>query len=711
MASYYDAMKRDPYAQLYEKRYQSDPDKPDEYGYNAVTIFAADWKATRKSYYAELALRATRAFCKYFDTETNSGPTDGKYRLDLCANFNLAMITLAGTPQHDQMVALLGASLGHRADAFPIYPKRGAYNTTIMPAHWYELALKLKPDLHNASQLRAYIEDIWNSWWPLRDIDEDSSHYTTDIDLLVLDSWCRLRGVDWWRDTDGRNLWRHYCESITNDGTLPAYGDGGVHGYYFKAVRFAELTAARTRDGRYKWLAHRAFWNGRDRIKKLEQGIGPTCSLELALAYQVADDTVTEVPPKPGLFITRRRFREKTDWTVPKFVGPYFLLHDWAPSKIIFRSGSTHEDHYMMVQAANQAGHGHPDSGVISHYSGNWSYFLCYGAGRLDYYMEHYNVLMLQDPSVSVPEQAGHTLRLVSEGTSVPVSGSAPDASYARVHIQEYPGVIPTDEAWQKIRKLRSGYAPPRAIGYKNWPARLDRCVLFVNNSYALVRDRVQFSLNVTATVGQNWTMDQMDPPGLNWANIRIPLLYGSLATKPPLAPIEGGAGELLIWMVPDGVNKLQVVKGPRNSWYSPKNPEYINLPNRVWSPRSGNWTKGQELAFATLLLPHAPADRAAQLAASIKSLRHDNEATVIQVGNAGSSRILAINNGNSEVSVGPFGVKAEAAVLTVVNRQPARLSAWRATRVVLHNSTLLDVATPTDISITNFGPKPPGDH
>ncbi|MGH7866295.1 MAG: hypothetical protein ACREP9_01395 [Candidatus Dormibacteraceae bacterium] len=615
------------------------------------------------------------------------------------------MITLTGTPQRDQMAALLGASLGRRAEAFPIYRERGAFNRTIMPAHWYELALKLKPDLHNASQLQAYIEDIWNAWWPLRDIDEDSSHYTTDVDLLVLDSWCRLRGVDWWRDADGSNLWRHYCESITNDGTLPAYGDGGVHGYYFKAVRFAELTAARTRDGRYKWLAHRAFWNGRDRIKKLEQGIGPTGSLELALAYQVADDTVTEVPPKPGLLITRRRFREKTDCTVSKFVGPFFRLHYWAPSKIIFRSGSTPKDHYMMVQAANQAGHGNPDSGEINHYSGNWSSYLCHGASRLDYYMEHHNVFMLQDPTVSVPEKDGYALRLVSEGTSVPVSGSAPDASYARVHIQEYPGMTPTEEAWQQIRSLKGGYAPPRAIGYKNWPVRLDRSVLFINNSYALVRDRVHFSLNVSARVGQNWIIDNVDPPGPNWVNIRIPLLYGHpFKERPPLAPIEGGDEELLIWMVPDGVAKLQVVKGPRDSWYGPY---YINLPNRVWSPRSGNWTKGKELAFATLLLPHAPSDRAAQLAATIKSLRHDNDATVIQVDRAGSTRVLAVNNGNSEVSVGPFVVKAEAAVLTVVNGKPARLSAWRATRMALQNRALLDVAVATDISITNFGSRP----
>jgi hypothetical protein len=713
IASYYGAL--EPYVAIYEKQFQPDTGRPDQYAYEAVTIFSAAWKATREAAYADLAVTATRAFCKWLDTDTQAQvkaaaggrPNIGSYWLPMCANFVLAMDTMAGTPQKDQIKALLAPSLGHRADAFPIYWEKGAMNRTIMAAHWYDLALSLTPDLHQATALRIFADGIWNAWWPACDLDEDDSHYSTVLDLLLLDSWCRLRQTDWWRNTAmGANLWRHYCEEITNDGTLPAYGDGGVHGYYFPALRFAELAASRTRERRYKWLAHRAFWNGRDRMAELQSKIGYTCAIELALAYQVADDTVTETPPAAGLTVTQRRSRERTDWSAPNFSGPFFTLHDWTASKVIFRSGPSETDHCLIVQAASAAGHGHPDAGNIAHYSGDWSQYLCHGVTRLDHYLEHHNLPVLQDPAVSIPESQGYMLPFVSEATSVPVYGSAPDAGYARVHIGEYPGITPTEAWWQQIRGLRSGYPPPHAIGYKNWPVRVDRSVLFVNNAFTLVRDLISFSLDASAVVGQNWiTGDNMDTPGPNWVNTRIPVLYGHPYETPPLAPVEQGNGELLIWIVPDGAATMQVVHGPRNSWFGNY---YINLPNRVWSPRAGDWKQGQQLPYATLLMPHPPSVPAADLATAIDVIRHDQTATILHIRSGSASRILAVSNQRAAIDVPPFMLNAEAAVVTFSNGVPSRLSAWRISKLTMGGATLLDLPDPADISITDFRPGTP---
>ncbi len=698
------------------RAYGQEPATPKIYAYEAIPTFAAFYKGTRDPKYADLALRATREYCLAIDEEVKAtvaemAKTGGRPGVGLYWTYTYAYVleglwALEGAPQYAQMADLLGKCWGARANAYPIYWERGPQNRSVDAAFWYDAALALNPNIPRAKELKAYADLIWNDYWVQKDMEEDCAHYTW-MDLLTVDAWCRVRGVKWWEDPDARNFWVSYAEQAAQDGTWPAYGDAGQHGYFFVGMSIEELAAARVKDGRFKWFAHRMFWNGRDRIADLCAGIGYMTYVELALAYLYADETIKEIPPKAGVALTQRRFRERTNWR--KFWsnpngGLFFELHNrWAPSKVIFRAGPRETDHFLLLQAGNQAGHGHPDTGSVILYNGDLSHFLANGASRMDDDMELHNLFTLRDPATNYKWYAH---QLASEDTSVPVMGQASDAAYARLHIREYPGNTATPESWKtlydrwsKVDKniwIYGDFPPERALGYKNWPVRLDRCVLFVNNQFAVVRDVVSPILPVRAQMGQNWTFGGLGPTaGANWVNTFIPKLYGFPYTNPPKAPVDFARRDLLIWFVPHKDAVMQIVDGATHSWYGNC---YINLTRRAWYPRIGDWQPGRPQAFTTVLLPHAPMANPETLAATIGALFDTPDATALQVVDGATSRLILLNTGGKPVALGPLATDAEAALLTLVNGKPAHLSAWRATTIKLNGRPLLTTKTPKDV-------------
>jgi hypothetical protein len=247
---------------------------------------------------------------------------------------------------------------------------------------------------------------------------------------------------------------------------------------------------------------------------------------------------------------------------------------------------------------------------------------------------------------------------------------------------------------------------PAHAIGYKNWPIRLDRSVLVVHNGFALVRDRVSFTLPVSARLGQNWVTMELGQRGPNWVNSCIPWLYGQLA--PPLKPITGGTGELLIWFVANEGAAVQVVHGAQCSWYGQYgHGDYINLQKHIWAPLTGTWNPDDAVGFATLLYPHAPDEAvpAAALAARIQTVQHDATATTLRIATPSATYLLLVNNTLADRPLGAFVVDAEAAVLTLTNEVPTRLSLWHVSHVQLGERVLLAGDARIDLSTTTFGP------
>ncbi len=589
--------------------YGKEPTEGKQYAYEAIPVFAAFYQATQDPKYRTLLVNAYKEYCAFIEEQeipaglaemeqdANHRPGVSRYWTYVYVYLTLPLETLRGTPEYDEVKARLGRALYKRAEAWPIYWEWGPQNRSMAPAFWYEIALQWNPDppTPKAAELRAYADGIWESWWQYRDVEEDCPSYTS-IDLSVADQWAVLRGVKPWEDPEARNLWTFYGRLMGNDGNYPAYGDAGTVGNYFMGMYMAGFGVSRCRDGQCQWFSRRAFFNGRDRIQDMCAGIGSMNYVHLAMAYLMADDSVAEVAPQAGLTVAERRYHLMNDFNQRTEKSSFFTLENRAaPSKLIFRSGPKETDQFMLVQAAGQAGHGNSDSGAILQYSGDYAFYLVYGVTRLDHDMEHNNGFCLRDLTSGKPWGPVMT----AEDYSVPVSGQSPAGAYGRIHLREYPGVN-VEEAWEKAQAWharRGGWPPHQAAGYRNWPVRLDRSIVFVNNQFAVVRDVMTPTLTVSAQIGQNWVVGNMGPTvGENWVNVwtRNPLSGYYYAAKPTEdggftggAPIYTAQRDLLIWFAPRTGGMMQLVQGPGKSWYG----DYFqNLPNRVWYPRTGEW-------------------------------------------------------------------------------------------------------------------------
>ena len=515
----------------YLDTYTKDATKANGNSYEAIPVFVAKYKQTGERKWLDYTVMCVKEYCLATDEEVANLKTvpgkDGNWssywRYDL-AYVVIPLLELQGTPEYDEMTKLLGKSFGNRANVWPLPPFRGAYNMAIDAAFWYDMALKFNPDIPRAKELKEYADDIWASWDKVWDTEEDDPNYTTS-DMIVLHAWALIRGEKWWENPKRATMWRDYAEQVGNDGSWPAYGDGGNIGRFFIAQMISEMSAKYLKEGRYKWFAHRAFWNGKERIKPVCIGMGYAPVMYSALAYLMADDSIKEVAPKAGVVETTRHWHDLTPSTVRAGGGSWFVQKGQIiPSKVVFRGGSGNLNSYLIVQANQQSGHGHTDSSQIIGYGGDLAYYLNYATLRLDNYMEAHNLMALRDPAV--PDRpspsAGPGGLYCTEEVTVPVRGAASDASYARVHVQEYPGQPATPELWKTVKEWKGNWNLEKAIGYKNWPVREDRSVLFLNDKaglrqFTVVRDVITPTLEVPAMLGA-----QLDLRGVGAGRVQL---------------------------------------------------------------------------------------------------------------------------------------------------------------------------------------------
>lgn len=662
------------------------------------------------------------------------GPTAVRVRQALVELQRLAGTNASLAPAVTRIRARAVTTFAAAAAKLPPPGEGGAQNRAIVPCIWLEwVGAELAPSAVFEQKFRHHIEGVWAAFrrpdvhpppaphTAVPDIEDDATNYSVAVDLPALEIWGGLR-KDWSWDAPGSlRLWRHYCDMIGNDGTLPGYGDsdGMFFGNWFQAVRMAEFTARHTREPRYKWLARRAFWAGRDRLWSIELNRGFTEASELALAYLIADDTVAEQAPAAGLTVTTRRNRTWDPLSSPSPDKGWFIT-DGAeqPSKVMLRSGPAETDHWLLMQAGNLAGHGHVDSSDILMYAGDWSYFLCYGGARLDYCDERRNVLVMADPKqITCWMQTRHfdkTKKIytydpayTSEQTSIRASGHQVDAAAAQLVVTAHPSADRTLAAWQRARPITddSGVKAHTAMGYRDWPVTLTRTVLLVYNRFALVRDDVVvdgFSdlpdQSVAFTAGQNWTILPPLASGPGWVDVHIPIVHGGYFNT---RPVELAGQPLLILQVGPPGARQTVVPGPATN-----GSETENLPYRVWAPITGLWPKRHVLSFATLLLPHDKASTPATVASQIQVHHHDQNGTEMSV-HAGSTQYQVAINGTQRGPIHAGFITSDGLALlnSGLPNGGQRITALQATTVTANTPQgphdLLKVTDPTDFSTT----------
>ena len=496
----------------------------------------------------------------------------------------------------------------------------------------YGVALKIDPTVPEASVWKPFVEQSWDYFWKVRDVDENTTGYGL-ADLKMLCSYATFMGHDaYFKDPEALQFQGRIAHELTPSGLLAPYGDGGhlLNGYTL--IGHFELLARLTRDGRYKWAAHRLFEHlVRNKIATPKY---PLTSMPgawgqmfhpLLWALYYCDDTVPEVVPTWGSeLLTRKKVIRTTGEEWRKAI--YWKMADEPiPHKLILRSGWHPDDLFASIELVGDAGHA---PGVPTQVN-----LLC--AKRSVLLMDqnlksrkHHNLVYLEDlEGFQVPEE---------EVVSVPLCTDHKAVTLATV----------------------------RADGFQLLPVTEQRTFVFAKNRFLFVKDHLTFKSRGRYRVSCRWHGQEMGrQSGPNWVNLYTEALEDDL---PGLRYVTYDH-DLLVWYTP---------KADRALWagdlgVTPLFKAYgfqSFCPLEVRQEWEGSVRPGGRLHFTTLLVPHTPMWDMSGVLKDIRLVEDTADRTVVMVRSRGRWCWVVHNRTGATVTVGPAAgrVTTDARVLYV---------------------------------------------
>lgn len=427
-------------------------------------------------------------------------------------------------------------------------------------------------------------------------------------------------------DPQARRLFDRIMAEVTPDGVSVPYGASGGYNSGAGARIFAlELAAKYTRDGRYRWVAHRLFNHGQAR------GFSPThhhlqaVALEdVALASLVCDDSVEPQEPAPqSQLLVRKEILRWTDQQAreafPDAGGVdcnMVMSQAEMPHKLVFRAGWNPGDLYMLVEA--YARHDPLNPTAILDLE-RWS--ASFAEMTSEKFVSRENAVQINDLSGTAtylgqrrfPGPKALPLGWTGMKTSVPDFSDHPLATHATVKVSKY-------------------------MGYE---ATHQREFLFIKNRFVVVRDETEFEDAFRAAVGPVWNTQHIaQPRGDNWLNTWFTAHYFQTATLYDVPPWD-----LLIYYGPRTGMQVKIdetaVDTPAQS--------HLTATHYTWE---GDVQPGTRLQFVQVLLPHAPLQDATSLARGISVLADEPGVAVVQVASAQSLEWTVLNPTGRPLSV-----------------------------------------------------------
>ena len=275
---------------------------------------------------------------------------------------------------------------------------RGPCHRSMPEALAKGLAAKWYPDIPEAEHWKHYSEQVVEDFWSVKDLLQNDTGYFQDSVRAYSFSGDQLLGDDRYVSDPGmQTIWLRLLGEITPDGAINPYGpNGGWNSTAALRVGVLERVAAATRDGQYRYAAHKAmnyllyqseptFLDGYQKERETAPYI--------VLAYLFADDTLEPQIPFEGSQLTHRREMARIPHTDKEIVGRYLkdldpdpnkahLCCNWKftdrimPDKLMLRSGWNPGDFYHAgrthaCQFSAQCGRDHGDEplGGILHAS------------------------------------------------------------------------------------------------------------------------------------------------------------------------------------------------------------------------------------------------------------------------------------------------------------------------------------------------------
>ena len=458
-----------------------------------------------------------------------------------------------------------------------------------LAAEWY-------PDIPEAAHWRRYAALVWQDFWRVKDLLQNDTGYFQDSVRAFAFSGAQLLGDDRYLDDPGmQRVWKRLLAEITPDGAINPYGpNGGWNSTAALRVGVLEAVAAATRDGTYRFAAHKA-------MNHLLYQNGPTLAdgylrnqetaPYIVLAWLRADDSVAPVEPPAGGMATERREPARYPHRDKGIVGRFLpdldpdpdkgnMCCNWAftgrmiPDKLVLRSGWNPGDLFALVELApttfpyNAGGilglnrWGAPFTQVVTSKGDTpenrlWISDLS-GKARRRY---------LPDPDrINELWQQG---RMQDMGSRVTLLRDTPDAVFARVELQNPEGL----------------------------PARVIQEYVFVKNRFLVRRETVEFEESFPARVAAIWNTQNVGPQvGSHWANT---FLTAPVASNGQVA-MHTPPADLLVWFAPQPGWCLQVVDR------TAEDPRTEVCPAQVRHVWEGTPAVGERLESIQVYHPHA---------------------------------------------------------------------------------------------------------
>jgi hypothetical protein len=626
------------YAQLVKDPWKYGPD----YGVTAAYLYLV----TKDPFFGDFAKNAFAATCKWVAANPKAGWVHTE-NLWLMVKFmrESGQLTAADEPRIRELLVTSARNVCLGSYDWEKAPyRRGSGHSSLGPAtaRWY--AARAYLDIPERELFTRYFTLTWNDWWQYRDTSYNDTSYRALWMTIVLEcAYLTGEKEEIFTDPEAKKLWERILYTIAPNGAVPNYGDtngwAASQGYY---VFFMEYLATKTRDGRFKTAAHRAFdymlnhsVNLRDYHFEYDQMVHGAM-----LAHLVADDTVKEAPldARSRLLTRKELVRMKLGGKME--FGNY--AYNFAPGprdvpdKIIFNSDGTDTGLWAMIDTCDDADHDIPGTpGNVTALLSEESVLGCH-QGYMDRDLVYHNVLLLEDLEGTQYAQKN------AVHTTVPAFYDAKTASYARVRVTDYAG----------------------------FPVDTERQCFFARNGYLLLKDTMAFRSPMRCRLGPCWQTQQIHPVyGATWVDTSIPSLYlTGLGTGGGLHRWKNPARDLLVYNTPQANSTLELVnRYAEQPWRV--------LPLRLRYAWKGQVNAGDRRHATMLLLPHAPVVNPAEIAAGIKTVADTVDLTVLHItAMKDRDEWVVLNDTGGPITAGDIATDARQAEVTIITgRTPAR--------------------------------------
>jgi hypothetical protein len=161
------------------------------------------------------------------------------------------------------------------------------------------------PDIPEAAHWKRYAELVFGDFWRNKEVTQNDTGYFPGTIFMLLTCGDQYLGDDRVLTDPGmQRIWKRLMVEVTPDGAVNPYGPNGgwnsTAGFRLFAL---ELAAAKTRNGEYRYAAHKVLNYLRyqaDPIRRDHYLRTIETGMHVALAWLFADDSVEPVMPPPG---------------------------------------------------------------------------------------------------------------------------------------------------------------------------------------------------------------------------------------------------------------------------------------------------------------------------------------------------------------------------------------------------------------------------